>query len=176
MAKQSLAQNKLDQKAVVGTWHTNMGIQNELQKLGISLLRSDVGDKYVSNLMRSKNLSLGGEQSGHIVMSEFLNTGDGTLVALQLSKLLHKQTLSQLANLQTFAQVSVDVVAKDKMQVINNQKLWQTVAELTDSFDGRILVRASGTEPKVRILAESRDKNKAKKVANTIVEVIKNIG
>ena len=118
---------------------------------------------------------LGGEQSGHIVMREFLNTGDGTLVALQLAKLLQKQPLSQLADLPVFAQVSIDVIAKDKMQVINNQKLWQTVSHESEHFDGRILVRASGTEPKVRVLVESQNKDNAKKVAKTIVQVIKSI-
>ncbi len=175
LAKHKLEQNKLDPKVVAGTFYTNVGIENGLKKLGITLLRCDVGDKYVSSLMRNKNLLLGGEQSGHIVMSEFLNTGDGTLVALQLSKLLFTQPLSKLADVRVFAQVSLDVVTKDKMQVINNQKLWQVVTEQSESFDGRILVRASGTEPKVRILVESRDQNEAKKVANIIAKVIENI-
>ena len=175
LAKHKLEQNKLEPKVVAGTFYTNVGVENALKKLGITLLRCDVGDKYVSNLMRSKNLLLGGEQSGHIVMSEFLSTGDGTLVSLQLSKLLFNQPLSKLAEVSVFAQVGLDVVTKDKMQVINNQKLWQVVTEQSEGFDGRILVRASGTEPKVRILVESVDQNEAKKVANIIAKVIENI-
>ena len=175
LAKQSLQQNKLDPKIVVGTEYTNLGIQNELQKMGVVLLRSDVGDKYVSKVMRAKNLLLGGEQSGHIVMSEFLNTGDGMLVALQLAKILQKQPLSQLADVNVFEQVATDVFVQDKMKVINNQGLWCAVSQAKDSFDGRLLVRASGTEPKVRVLAESQNKNQAKKVANHIAQVIKSI-
>ena len=175
LAKQSLQQNKLDPKIVVGTEYTNLGIQKEFQKIGVELLRSDVGDKYVSKVMRAKNLLLGGEQSGHIVMSEFLNTGDGTLVALQLAKILQKQPLSQLANVNVFEQFATDVVVSDKMKVINNQGLWSAVSQAKEGFDGRLLVRASGTEPKVRVLAESQNKNQAKKVANHIAEVIKSI-
>ena len=164
-----------DQKVVVGTHHTNLGIEHALNRLGISLIRSDVGDKYVGSIMKAKNLSLGGEQSGHIVLGDFLPTGDGTLVALQIAKLVQKTPLSTLARVDTFCQANLDVVVKDKMQVINNQVLWQAIKDEQQTFDGRIFVRASGTEPKVRVLAECKNKSMAKKVANRIAGVIKSI-
>lgn len=175
LAKDFFAQGKLKNNGVAGTFHTNMGIENELDKLGITLFRSDVGDKYVSSLMRAKGLCLGGEQSGHIVVGDCLGTGDGTLVALLLCKLVKTQPLSKLAQANLFEQTNCDVVVKDKMQVINNDNLWQQIKKQTAFFDGRVMVRASGTEPKIRIMAEGINKDFLQQVAQNIAQVIKDI-
>lgn len=175
LARELHSQGKLAKNGVVGTFHTNVGIENQLAKLGITLFRSDVGDKYVSNLMKTKGLCLGGEQSGHIVVSEFLGTGDGTLVALLLCKLIQKTPLSKLAQIKLFKQVNVDVVVKDKMHVINNDSLWQEIKKQTQLFDGRVMVRASGTEPKIRVLAESKNETLSTMVAQSIAQVIRGI-
>ena len=175
LAKDMLAKGQLKDNGVVGTFHTNVGIENELNKLGITLFRSDVGDKYVSNLMRAKGLLLGGEQSGHIVVGKFLGTGDGTLVALLLCKLVQTQPLSKLAKARLFEQINRDVVVKDKMHVINSDSLWQEIKKQTTGFDGRVMVRASGTEPKIRVLAESKNKYLATQVAESIARVIRGI-
>ena len=175
LAKDMASKGKLKDNGVVGTFHTNMGIEQELNKLGITLFRSDVGDKYVSNLMRLKGLSLGGEQSGHIVVGDFLGTGDGTLVALLLCKLVQTQKLSKLAKADLFEQVNCDVVVKDKMHVINSDSLWQEIKKQTACFDGRVMVRASGTEPKIRVLAESKNKYLSTQVAQSIAQVIRGI-
>jgi len=175
LAKDMLAKGQLKDNGVVGTFHTNVGIENELNKLGITLFRSDVGDKYVSNLMRAKGLLLGGEQSGHIVVGRFLGTGDGTLAALLLCKLVQTQPLSKLAKARLFEQINCDVVVKDKMHVINSDSLWQEIKKQTTGFDGRVMVRASGTEPKIRVLAESKNKYLATQVAESIARVIRGI-
>ncbi|MBE5748450.1 MAG: phosphoglucosamine mutase [Clostridiales bacterium] len=175
LAKEMHANGKLAKNGVVGTFHTNVGIENQLAKLGITLFRSDVGDKYVSNLMKTKGLCLGGEQSGHIVVSQFLGTGDGTLVALLVCKLIQKTPLSKLAQTKLFKQVNVDVVVKDKMHVINNDSLWQEIKKQTQGFDGRVMVRASGTEPKIRVLAESKNEGLSTQVAQNIAQVIRGI-
>jgi len=175
LAKDMLAKGQLKDNGVVGTFHTNVGIENELNKLGITLFRSDVGDKYVSNLMRAKGLLLGGEQSGHIVVGKFLGTGDGTLAALLLCKLVQTQPLSKLAKARLFEQINCDVVVKDKMHVINSDSLWQEIKKQTTGFDGRVMVRASGTEPKIRVLAESKNKYLATQVAESIARVIRGI-
>ena len=175
LAKDMASKGQLKDNGVVGTFHTNMGIEQELNKLGITLFRSDVGDKYVSNLMRLKGLSLGGEQSGHIVVGDFLGTGDGTLVALLLCKLVQTQKLSKLAKADLFEQVNCDVVVKDKMHVINSDSLWQEIKKQTACFDGRVMVRASGTEPKIRVLAESKNKYLSTQVAQSIAQVIRGI-
>ena len=175
LAKEMHSKGKLSKNGVVGTFHTNVGIEKQLAKLGITLFRSDVGDKYVSNLMKTKGLCLGGEQSGHIVVSDFLGTGDGTLVALLLCKLIQKTPLSKLAQTKLFKQVNVDVVVKDKMHVINNDSLWQEIKKQTQLFDGRVMVRASGTEPKIRVLAESKNETHSTMVAQSIAQVIRGI-
>ena len=175
LAKEMAQKGLLKDNGVVGTFHTNVGIEQELAKLGITLFRADVGDKYVSNLMKTKGLCLGGEQSGHIVVSDFLGTGDGTLVSLLLCKLIQKTPLSKLAKVSLFEQVNLDVVVKDKMHVINNDSLWQEIKRITESFDGRVMVRASGTEPKIRVLAESKNKGTSTQVAQQVVQVIRGI-
>jgi len=160
-------------KVVVGTAYTNEGIKQTLKKQGISLLRADVGDKHVGSLMRAKGAWLGGEQSGHIILRDFLPTGDGVLVAVRLALLAKEKRLSQLADVFIYPQTLADVEVKDKMLVVNNERLQNTVFEKSKDLDGRILLRASGTEPKIRILVECRQKEKADLTAKKIAQVVK---
>lgn len=165
----------LDCDVVVGTSHTNMGVEEALEKLGVTLLRADIGDKYVGAMMEEYGATLGGEQSGHIIVKDFCGTGDGVLTALLVAVLIKGQKLSALADATLYPQVNTDIVVADKMLVINHEELWKNVAALSREFDGRILVRASGTEPKIRIMTECPDRQKCVEAAERLARTVKNI-
>ncbi len=155
--------------AVVSTIMANMGLENYLKTLGIGLWRTPVGDRYVSEKMIAEGCNLGGESSGHIIMSDFTNTGDGVMSALQVLACLREtgKDLSDFANLYekmpnhtrnfTFEiapnGTSIDFLAKEKMQTaIMAQK------QRLEEKNARLIIRKSGTEPIIRIMAEGDDK------------------
>lgn len=152
-----------------------MGVEKALNDDGIKLLRADIGDKYVNALMTSNRAEIGGEQSGHIIIRHLLSTGDGVLTALQLAKIIKHAKLSQLADVQLYPQFNADLIVADKMMVINHEDLWRNVAKLGEGFDGRILVRASGTEPKIRVMTECRDALKGEEVGKILADIVKKI-
>ena len=147
---------------VVGTQMSNFGLERFLKKEKIRFLRAKVGDRYVKEKMKKFNFNLGGEQSGHIILGKFATTGDGLLVALEVLFSLRKQKkASKLLNVFTpLPQILENVTVKDK-NIINNFKIKKTIKKATKLIrsKGRILVRKSGTESKIRIMAESNDKN-----------------
>ena len=153
---------KILKGGVVGTLMSNYGLEKFLKKEKIKFLRSKVGDRYVKEKMKKFNFNLGGEQSGHIILGKFATTGDGLLVALEvLFSLRQKKKASKLLNVfRPLPQILENVFVKDK-NIINNLKTKNAVkkANRIMGSQGRILVRKSGTEPKIRIMAESYDKN-----------------
>ena len=153
---------KILKGGVVGTLMSNYGLEKFLKKEKIKFLRSKVGDRYVKEKMKKFNFNLGGEQSGHIILGKFATTGDGLLVALEvLFSLRKKKKASKLLNVfRPLPQILENVFVKDK-NIINNLKTKNAVkkANRIMGSQGRILVRKSGTEPKIRIMAESYDKN-----------------
>ncbi len=167
---------ELNQNIVVGTSMTNMGIEASLEKQKIKLLRADVGDKYVAGIMFSQGLSIGGEQSGHIILSKFLHTGDGILTALQLLSAMKEsnQTLSQLCSVQLFPQVIKSVKVKEKLRILGSETLANAISSVQQELagEGRVLVRASGTEPKIRIMIESVTKQKSEALASYLAMII----
>lgn len=171
--------SKLNKNTVVGTRHTNMGLELELKKDGITLERTDIGDKYVLERMLAENLSLGGEKSGHIILSNYSTTGDGVLCGILLANICKTKNvnLSKLASARLYPQCNIDVVVKDKMRVINSDSLSRVINEQEAILDehSRIMVRVSGTEPKVRIMVESLNFSQAETSAKKIEQVIKNI-
>lgn len=175
LAKEFKKNGLLKNNCAVGTSHTNMGVEKALNDDGIKLLRADIGDKYVNALMTSSRAEIGGEQSGHIIIRHLLSTGDGVLTALQLAKIIKHAKLSQLADVQLYPQFNVDLIVADKMMVINHEDLWRNVAKLGEGFDGRILVRASGTEPKIRVMTECRDALKGEEVGKILADIVKKI-
>ena len=179
LAKYFKANKLLSQNTIVGTSHTNMGIENSLKNLGIKLLRSDVGDKYVLEKMLEQKLSLGGEKSGHIIISNYATTGDGILSAIKIAEMVKtsNKNLSSLAKVKLYPQVNIDCVVSDKMRIINNEKLSNIQAEQEKLLgeNSRIMVRVSGTEPKIRIMVETLDKDKALIVAKIIEQTVKEI-
>lgn len=172
------ANGRLKGDMAVGTHHTNMGIQKAFEGKGIKLLRSDIGDKYVMELMLKKDAVIGGEQSGHIILSEYATTGDGILSAIQVARLLKQgKKLSQALDVKLFPQVNINVTVKDKIRVMNNEELAELIDECRDELKdiGRVLVRASGTEPRIRVMVECEDKALAEILANKIVDKVKEI-
>lgn len=179
LAKQMKKEGKLYASTVVGTSHTNSGIMTALNKHKINLIRTDIGDKYVIDAMEKMNLSLGGEQSGHIILRDKIRTGDGILTAINLANVIakEKKTLADLFDAHMLPQANLDCLVKDKMKVINNEELRRLVNNISCAITpaGRVLVRASGTENKIRIMVEHASLNKAKKFAKEIKSLVMKI-
>lgn len=164
----------LEVKSVVGTVMSNMGLESALNRLNIGFVRADVGDKYVTREMLKNNTCLGGEQSGHIVLSHLLPTGDGLMVALVLAGLLKYNSIENLMRLEKFAQVQINVETPNPKLAIQNSKLQKSIenAQARLKNSGRILVRPSGTESKVRVMVEAKDYGLAQKLAQEIAKSI----
>ncbi len=152
---------KILKGGVIGTQMSNFGLENFLKNENIKFYRSKVGDRHVKEKMRRLNFNLGGEQSGHIILGKFATTGDGLLVALEVLFSLRKgKKASDVLNVfKPLPQILENVLVKDK-NVINKSKCKAAIkkAEKLIATKGRVLVRKSGTEPKIRIMAESYDR------------------
>ncbi len=170
---------KLSCDTVVGTSHTNMGIERALKNEGIYLLRTDIGDKYVLAKLLEKNLSLGGEQSGHIILKDLATTGDGILSAIAVANMIIEENkkFSEIIDVELYPQTNINVIVRDKFRVINSEKIGNVVAKYNAELSGkgRLMIRASGTEPKIRVMVESKDPDLNNNIANEIVELIKRI-
>ena len=169
-------QGRLTNNAVVGTLHTNMGVEKSLAKLGIRLERTDIGDHFVVERMLKEDLLVGGEQSGHIILREFSNTGDGVLAGLYLSKLIKEKgvALKDLDDSVHYPQVNINIVTNKKKEVMASEEVKAFAQKIKDELGdrGRMFLRASGTEPKIRIVAECEDEVLAKEVGNKMKEFI----
>lgn len=179
LAKYLKSQGKLKKDTVVGTSHTNMAIEEGLKKEGIGLIRTDIGDKYVLAKLIENNLSLGGEQSGHIILKDVATTGDGILSAIAVANMIisENKTLSETAFVELYPQVNKNIIVSDKFRIMNNEELGQDVAKYNAELSGkgRLMLRASGTEPKIRIMVESKDRDLNEKIANSIATIVKRI-
>lgn len=179
LAKHLKKADRLKGNVVVGTSHTNMAIEEGLKKIGIDLIRTDIGDKYVLSKMLEKNLSLGGEQSGHIIISDYATTGDGILSAIMVADMVikEKKTLEEIIDIDLYPQENINVVVFDKFRVMNNEILNKEVSKYNVDFgsSGRVMIRASGTEPKIRIMVESSDSKRNVEIANSLVKIVKAI-
>lgn len=170
-------ESRLPGEAVVGTVMSNMGFEVAMRSLGIQVLRAQVGDRYVLDLMRSTGSMLGGEQSGHVIMLEHTTTGDGLITALQLARVMRVtgRPLSSLASIMTsYPQVLVNVRVADREKASTSTALAAAIAaeeqRLGDS--GRVLVRPSGTEPLVRVMVEASEPKAARGSADRLVAVV----
>ena len=167
---------KMLRGGVIGTLMSNYGLEQFLKREKIKFLRSNVGDRYVKEKMKKYNFNLGGEQSGHIILGKFATTGDGLLVALEILFSLRKgKRASVLLNVfKQTPQILENVIVKDK-NIINhpNCKKAIRVANHLIKKQGRLLVRKSGTEPKIRIMGESDNKQLLKKCIHIIKKSIK---
>ena len=161
---------------VIGTLMSNYGLENFFIKNKIKFLRANVGDRYVKEKMKKNNFNLGGEQSGHIILGKFATTGDGLMVALEiLFSLRIGEKASKFLNVfEEIPQILINVIVKDK-NIINNPKVKKTIKYVKNLIkgQGRMLIRKSGTEPKIRIMGESTNKILLEKCINMIKKVIK---
>ena len=161
---------------VIGTLMSNYGLEKFLKNEKIRFFRSKVGDRYVKEKMKRFNFNLGGEQSGHIILGKFATTGDGLMVALEVLFSLRKgKKASKLLNVfKPLPQILENIFVKDK-NIIDKNKCKNAIKKANKlmGYDGRILVRKSGTEPKIRIMAESHDRSLILKCIKIIKRSIK---
>ena len=168
---------ELARGTVVSTVMSNLGFKVAMQKAGINVVETAVGDRYVLEEMRKEGYTLGGEQSGHIIFSQYATTGDGILTGMQLAAemVASGKKLSELTSIvETYPQVLINVAGVDKTKVDSDSELQslvaQAAAELGES--GRILLRASGTEALVRVMVEAKEMGDAQGWAERIAVVV----
>jgi phosphoglucosamine mutase len=169
---------KLRENTVVGTVMSNLGFKLAMEREGIELVQTAVGDRYVLEEMKAKGYALGGEQSGHVIILDHATTGDGTLTGLLLAARVAAtgKPLSELAAVMTrLPQVLVNVRDVDKTRVSTSTELASAVAEAEAELGttGRVLLRSSGTEPLVRVMVEAADIDHARSVAARLADVVK---
>jgi len=167
---------KILRGGVIGTLMSNYGLQKYFKDQKIKFARASVGDRYVKEKMQKNKFNLGGEQSGHIILGKFATTGDGLLVALEVLFSMRKgKKASELLNIfKPMPQVLENVLVRDK-NIINKLKCKKAIRKANKLMgkSGRLLVRKSGTEPKIRIMGESHNKNLIIKCIRTIKQSIK---
>ena len=167
---------KMLKGGVVGTLMSNYGLENFFKSKKIKFIRANVGDRYVKEKMKKNNFNLGGEQSGHIILGKFATTGDGLLVALEVLFAIRKgRKASDFFNkFQKTPQILKNIEVKDKEIIKSTEvKKYIKIAEKLIKGQGRILVRKSGTESKIRVMAESNNKKLLNNCINIISKRIK---
>lgn len=180
VGKYLLGQGKLAQDTLVTTVMSNLGFHLALEEAGINSVITAVGDRYVVEEMKKNNYNFGGEQSGHMIFLDYNTTGDGQLSAIQLLKVMREtgKSLSELASEVTiYPQKLVNVRVKDnaaKKSAMDVLAIQKVISEMETSMNGkgRILVRPSGTEPLLRVMAEAPTHEEVNHVVDTIVEVV----
>ena len=170
--------NELKSNTVVATVMSNLGFMKAMEEAGIKVIATPVGDRYVLEKMLAENLTLGGEQSGHIINRQFANTGDGILTALQILQEMarSKKSISELASvMKRFPQVLINVKDVAKENLANSTVIVDGVkkAESELGTSGRVLLRASGTEKLVRVMVEASSDNLALKIAEELATLVK---
>ena len=161
---------------IVGTAMTNLGFEEGVKKLGYKFKRAEVGDKYVSQLLQKEGWMLGGEPSGHIICRDLVSTGDGTIAALKVISsllILEKDPEDILRNYTKMPQVNINVDVDNK-DILSDSDIQKKIKEIeSDLTVGRVLVRPSGTESKIRVMVESDDVITATKYAKDIATMFK---
>ena len=169
---------QLSKNTVVATIMSNIGLFRALDELDIKYIKTDVGDKYVYEAMLRDGLSLGGEESGHIIFSKHATTGDGLITAIKIMEVLmeSKMRSDELCNdFKMYPQYLVNVRVLDKNAVMTNKEVLEVLNKVQDSLgsDGRVLLRKSGTEPVVRVMAEAETAEKCREAVERVVESIR---
>ena len=177
-ALQMMKHGTLRHNTLVATVMSNLGLELAMQQAGGKLVRAAVGDRYVMEKMIEGGFNLGGEQSGHLIFMDHNTTGDGIISALQILTIM-KQTgkpLSELATcMKTYPQILVNVKVKERRDLDAVPEIANLMAEIDQKLDGtgRLLVRYSGTEPKVRVMIEGEDQNEIKALAENLAGIIR---
>jgi phosphoglucosamine mutase len=177
-ARHMKAQGRLNGNAIVATVMSNIGLEIALRDSGIALVRCPVGDKYVMEEMISRGISMGGEQSGHIIFSDHLFTGDGIATALNVLRTIADtgRELADLASeLVSYPQVLVNVRVRERKALPSVPEIAEAMQRIERRLDGqgRLLVRYSGTEPLVRVMIEGKDQQEIQAWAQEIADTIK---
>lgn len=168
-------QKRLRGGAVVATVMSNLGLEKHVNALGLRLVRTAVGDRYVVEAMRSGGFNLGGEQSGHVIFLDHNTTGDGLITALQTVAIIRRtgRRLSELlSGFVRFPQVLLNVRVAEKRPLESLPEMMDLVRKIEDELggDGRVLIRYSGTEPKARIMVEGQDEARVDEMAKDLAE------
>ena len=176
IASQWSSKGQLAKNTLVATVMSNMGLERHLNSLDIKLLRTNVGDRYVVEEMQRSGYNLGGEQSGHIVMTDYATTGDGLMAALQFLNALVESKCSSSELVKVFEpmpQLLKNVRLNDTFS-LDNLKIQDSIKAGEDAFGsiGRLLIRKSGTEPLLRVMGECEDPKLLKSVVDNIVETV----
>ena len=163
---------------VVGTLMTNLGMEHGLNRLGVKLLRAKVGDRYVLEMMAEHNGILGGESSGHIICLDKTTTGDGIIAALQIMAEMHDagKSLSELkSGMQKYPQVLINIKTGKTVDLDNNSALQKAVSAAENKLGdaGRVLLRASGTEPLIRVMVEGESETLVNNLAQELAHDVK---
>ncbi len=177
LALSAKARGQLARNTLVATVMSNLGLKVAMREAGIDMLETKVGDRYVLEEMRNGGYTLGGEQSGHIIFSQFATTGDGILTGLQLMAEMKRtgKNLNELTNvMQTFPQVLVNVPNVDKTKATTDAEIAALVKQAETELEGtgRVLLRASGTEALVRVMVEAADEGTAQSWADRIARLV----
>jgi len=160
---------------------SNLALENYLSYIGVSTIRSKVGDRYVLEEMKKNRCNFGGEQSGHIVLSDYCSTGDGLIAALQILTIIknkNKPTSEVLDLFKPFPQILENIkFDQDKPNPLENPKVQDFISQKQKEIspNGRILVRKSGTENLIRVMAEGKDEKKVNKIVHEIIANIKSV-
>ena len=170
-------EKKLFKNTVVATQMSNCGLKEYLGKIGCRVIFTPVGDRYVWQALKRDNLNLGGEQSGHIILRDFVSSPDALACALFIAKIVkeRKKPLSELAqDMRKFPQVLVNIKVKEKIpfELLPPLKEGIEKAERLLGEEGRLLIRYSGTEPLVRVMVEGKDEKLIQRVAHTLAEMV----
>jgi phosphoglucosamine mutase len=165
---------------IVATVMSNLGLMQAMEAAGIDVRRTAVGDRYVLEEMLSSGAILGGEPSGHVILAEHATTGDGLLAAVKFLSLAAKQgtTVESLAaSMQRFPQVLENIPVRDRNALEDADQVWATVRDAENQLGrtGRVLVRASGTEPLVRVMVEAESEEDARRHARRIAECVRSV-
>src|SRR5687767_587532 len=177
-AKQMKAEGRLPGDAIVATVMSNIGLEIALRDAGIGLVRCAVGDKYVMEEMMRRDLALGGEQSGHIIFSDYLFTGDGLATSLNVLRTMAAsgRSLADLASdLTTYPQVLMNLRVQQKVDLKTIPEVAAVIARVEQRLDGqgRLLVRYSGTEPLLRVMLEGRDEAEIRTLGQEIIDAVR---
>lgn len=171
-------QHKLHSNTLVATVMSNLGLLNAMREYGIKVDQTKVGDRYVLESMNANGFALGGEQSGHVIINEFANTGDGALTGLHLAARMAStgKTLKELASIMTvLPQVVLNVRGVDKLRAGIDTEVQAAVSQAAQELgnNGRVLLRPSGTEPVVRVMVEAASETQATQIAERLAALVK---
>jgi phosphoglucosamine mutase len=173
------AQGRLRGNGLVATVMSNLGLERYLESHDMQLIRTQVGDRHVASRMRADGFNVGGEQSGHLLMTEYSPTGDGTMAAIQILAEIKRQNRPASEVLNVFEPVPqlLKNVRYSGENPMTHPKLLDAIETAQSDFagQGRVLIRASGTEPLIRIMAEGDDSEKVEAVVDSFVELIESL-